>query len=447
MKVWPQDVEETLIAEPEVRSAAVIPVQSPLGGTTLHAYLIPAAGSAGGDLKELIARCNGRLAQHQRVATASWWPEPDFPRTAMLKIRRHLLPPPERAASVELPVVEDDAVAQALRRLTRLEVIRGNNSLNELGVDSLVLVELALELEERTGKAVGEDVLRPDMTVDEVRAVLTDAPETGSLQAFEISTEEREIRRSSDWPYTWGRIFRVLGFPVDILYQMYVTDTIVLGGEHLKALSKCVIFAGTHRSYADLPLVKQALACSGAGSHASRLVVAIAAEGFPKAGLLAQFGILAFGLFPLQRLGEGKGSLRELARIAAHGNPVLIFPQGIHARRDQEISGDPAARFRRGAALLAGALHAPVVPFGLAGPERLIPPTLEGFRGRTIAGIPVSLTRCPLAIAFGPPVAMEADETPPDFTVRLERLSFALTRQAERALEETRAGTEPPAQE
>ena len=42
----------------------------------------------------MLGAANKRLAVHQRVATASWWPEADFPRTHTLKVKRRELPEP-----------------------------------------------------------------------------------------------------------------------------------------------------------------------------------------------------------------------------------------------------------------------------------------------------------------------------------------------------------------
>lgn len=69
-----------------------------------------------------------------------------------------------------------------------------------------------------------------------------------------------------------------------------------------------------------------------------------------------------------------------------------------------------------GAALLARALGATVVPFGLAGTEVAMPAFLEEFRGVVIAGIPVSVKRVPLAIAYGVPMTIDPDESLREFT-------------------------------
>ena len=237
------------------------------------------------------------------------------------------------------------------------------------------------------------------------------------------------------WSYTWGRALRWISLPFDLLYHVAVSRTIVLGGELLAGLTSRVILAGTHHSFADVPLIRRGLALAGQGWLARRLLIAAGAEGFPRAGLWGRYAILAFGLFPLRHDGHGRESLDELARAAAAGNAPLIFAQGQHARPEQERAGDRAVRFRQGVVYLADAIDAPVIPFGLAGTERVMPAFLDDFRGRVIAGVPVAYQRGPLAIAFGPPLRRAPGETPHAFTERLQAASYALTRRCEAAVE------------
>jgi 1-acyl-sn-glycerol-3-phosphate acyltransferase len=245
------------------------------------------------------------------------------------------------------------------------------------------------------------------------------------------------VARQPLWPYTWGRAFRFLRWPFDVLYRRSVTRTVVLGPEHLAQLPPRVIFAGTHHSFADVPLVCQGIARGATRGLSRRLVVCAGAGGFANAGWYARYSILAFGLYPLRQYGEQETSLRGLVTLAEAGNAVLIFPQGAHIRPAQERAGDPAARFRPGVAHLAAALDAAVVPFGLAGTERLMPPFLAEFKGRVIAGVPVALTRGPLAIAFGAPLTVQPGESPQAFAARLQEVSYALTRRAEEALSQS----------
>ena len=450
LNVWPQDIEDVLRAHPAVQDAAVVVVPTPAGGARLHAYLIPARGSErAADVGTIVAQCNGQLAQHQRLGTASWWPGSDFPRTSTLKVRRHLLPLPEsvKAIKVESVLAADDPVGQAVAGVARVSGVRADQTLGEVGLDSMGLVELSVVLEEKTGKVVSDGDLRLDMTVEQVRRFLVSAPELDAAQRAERGAGPETVdAERPDWPYTWGRHLRPLSLPVDLLYRLSVTKTIVLGEEHLANLPERVIFAGTHHSFADMPLVRDALWHSPARRLVRRLVIAAGAGGFGRLHLHHWWSILAFGLYPLHQHGDRDTSLRGLVRLGQAGNAILIFPQGVHARPEQERAGDPAVRFRPGVALLAEALDAAVVPFGLAGTELMIPATTEGFEGLVIGGVPARIRRGPLAIAFGAPLRLEPGESPEAFAARLQAVCYPLTRQAEAAIAaEQPAAPAPPA--
>jgi long-chain acyl-CoA synthetase len=436
MNVWPQDVEDALREDPEIADAAVIATPTTSGGATLHAYLLPALpGSNRGDIAAIVSRCNGRLAQHQRIASASWWNEPDFPRTAIGKVRRNLLPLPEAqgATRIESAAAADDPVGQAIAAVARVPAVQAEQTLLGLGLDSFGLVELSLALEEKTGKSVSDGDLSTDMTVAEVRALVEAAPGLDDEQDIAHGGETLSTDQPL-WPYRWGRVFRALALPFDALYRFSATRTVVLGSKNLRRLPPRVIFAGTHHSFADLPLIRFGLVHTPARGLATRVIVAMSASEFAKAGILARFGRLAFGLYPLRQRAEREASLRALARLAAEGNPILIFPQGVHARPERERAGDPSVRFRPGVAHLAAALDAAVIPFGIAGTDRMMPPDRDAFGGLVVGGVPVAIRRGPLAIAFGEALSLGKDESPQDFTVRLQVASYALTRQAEAAI-------------
>ncbi len=437
MNLWPQDVEDALRAHAAVKDAVVVAVPTSSGGATLHAYLIPQGAPV--DIAAVINASNARLAQHQRVATASWWAEPDFPRTNTLKVRRNMLPLPEAAEAIRIDrsLAADDPVALAICGVARSTSVEPQQTLGELGLDSLGLVELAVTLEEKTGKAVPETVLSGDMTVQQVREAVATAPD----QADGGSHGQDAPLDMPLWPYTWGRAFRALSLPVDVQYVRGISETIVLGNEHLRGLRPPVIFAGTHHGFPDMALVRRALAASPSPGLARRLVPAASSVGLTAGklrvkglGLPPWYMVLAFGVYPLTQQRHQEASMRGLVRVARAGNAILIFPQGTHVNPEDERAGDPAARFRTGVAHLAQALDATVVPFGLAGTEIVLPPTVEGFKGIVVGGVPFSYRRGPLAIAFGDGIRRGPIESPEDFTARLQTESFGLTRLAEEAL-------------
>ena len=337
--------------------------------------------------------------------------------------------------AIEAILPSDDPVGQALAGLARVTAIRPDQQLAELGIDSLGLVELAVTLEEKTGKAMDEDVLRTEMTVGEVRAALEAAPllvnvtEGGQVHRRGVSVEPPL------WPYTWGRPLRALAAPFNWLLRYAGTPITVLGEEHLAGLPERVIMAGTHRSFADLPLVRYALAKAGRQQLLRGLVTANSVGPMFR-GIYAWCGVLVFGLHPIDQRRGRDASLRHVVRAAqASGGSVLIFPQGTHATTAAELANDPSVRFRAGVAHLAAALEMPVAPFGLAGPEHVIPPSPIDFHGLVLAGIPISIRRGPLAIAFGAPLTLLPGESAQAFVDRLQAACYALTREAERAIQ------------
>ncbi len=435
LNVWPEDVEDALRSEQIVKDAAVVAVPTSGGGLRLHAYLIPSdVGFRFTDIHQLLAHVNSRLAVHQRVATASWWPEPDFPRTSTLKVRRHLLPQPapsEDADALGSPPVEGDPVAEAVASAAHVASVRDDQSLAALGMDSLGLVELSAQLEERTGRVLPESALSTEMTVAALRTAIEAAPLGESSGGL-----DRAVRLPvPPWFYRYGWPIRpLLTAPFDLIYAVGIPRTIVLGADHLRNLPRTVVFAGNHRSFADMPLVRVGLSRTPARRFARRLVIAAMAEGEGWQSPLARYVAAGFGLYPLDRVAQREASLRRLADLArASGGAVLIFPQGTHARPADERGDPPAVRFKTGVAHVADALDAPVVPFGLAGTEQAMPPFLDDFHGLVVGGVPVSLRRTVLAIAFGPPQRRAHDESPQAFVERLEKLSYALAAQADAA--------------
>jgi 1-acyl-sn-glycerol-3-phosphate acyltransferase len=292
-------------------------------------------------------------------------------------------------------------------------------------------VDLALALEEACDVAVEDSDFALEMTVAQVRALVAG---TGGPQQGQARDGGQRTAAPPEWPYRWGRIFRFLDLPFRLAYRFVVTRTAVLGTEHLEGLPERVIFAGNHHGFADLLLVRHALERCGQRRLVARLITAAGAGRFASAGALAWIGVLAFGLYPLRQHSDRETSLRRLVGLVESGNALLLFPQGVHAKLAEEEMNAPRVRFRTGVAYLAQALDAVVVPFGVAGTEAIIPPEIDAWRGPKIGGIPISVHRGPLAIAFGAPLRPEKDELPAEFAARLQSVCYGLAARARAAL-------------
>jgi long-chain acyl-CoA synthetase len=84
--VYPQDIEEILRTLPGVKDAAVVGLPS-AQGPQVHAVLLLDPDAPAPDV--IIRQANEHLAPHQRIRGVTVWPDPDFPRTHTLKVKKH----------------------------------------------------------------------------------------------------------------------------------------------------------------------------------------------------------------------------------------------------------------------------------------------------------------------------------------------------------------------
>lgn len=144
----------------------------------------------------------------------------------------------------------------------------------------------------------------------------------------------------------------------------------------------CVIVAN-HSSHADTPAL---LAALPARRHPA--VAAAADYWFGGPAPLRWRALVCTWLtaaFPVRRSGGGSADLASAAVLIAAGRDVIVFPEGTRSR-DGSVG-----RFHSGAARLAQASGAPIVPAGIRGTRALLP-----VHGR--------LRRTGVVVRFGAPV-------------------------------------------
>ena len=123
----------------------------------------------------------------------------------------------------------------------------------------------------------------------------------------------------------------------------------------------CVIVAN-HSSHADTAALIAALPAR------RQPAVAAAADYWFRGGVRPAICRALCAAFPVRRSGGGSADLAAAVRLLAAGHDVIVFPEGTRSRDGQ--TGD----FHRGAARLAAAAGAPLVPAGISGTRTLLPP-------------------------------------------------------------------------
>jgi long-chain acyl-CoA synthetase len=445
LKVYPDDVEAALTAEPAVKSAVVLEH----GPGRLVAILLPADP----DLEEhalrrvldgAVASANRRLAVHQRVRRWWRWPGSDLPRTHTLKIRRAEVAawlvteaplddggsdrrgeatgvgprsaiakpvrasgaragPPARGepagtgAGSEMSLADAEAAVVAAVRATLVRThgqapagLGPATPVDTLGLDSLALVALALELEERLDATLEVDELSASADLAAVARV--------ALSRRGATTAEGEPSR---WAFGGpaGLARAALGAIAVRPIVRLIARPRVEGREHLRGLAEPVLICGNHTSHLDAPSILAALP----GRVRSRTAVAAAADYFFDGGLLGPFTALAFGTFPFGRTERVRASLERVAEFLGDGWNVLLFPEG-----GRSVSG-ALMPFKDGIGLLATDLGAPILPVHIAGAHEILPKgaRLPQRRGR-------------VTVRFGPPFSVPPGTSIADATARVE---------------------------
>jgi 1-acyl-sn-glycerol-3-phosphate acyltransferase len=140
----------------------------------------------------------------------------------------------------------------------------------------------------------------------------------------------------------------------------------------------CVIVAN-HSSHADTAALIAALPAR------RQPAVAAAADYWFRGGVRPAICRALCAAFPVRRSGGGSTDLAAAVRLLAAGHDVIVFPEGTRSRDGQ--TGD----FHRGAARLAAAAGAPLVPAGISGTRTMLPP-----------GGPARPRRIAVTVRFGP---------------------------------------------
>ncbi len=165
----------------------------------------------------------------------------------------------------------------------------------------------------------------------------------------------------------------------------------VAGLEHVPARGPALL-AANHRSYFDVVALAVAAARIG---RPVRFLAKRELFDAPLVGWLAR----ALGGIPVDRGSGSAEPLRQAEAALRAGELVIVLPQGTIPRGDAFY--DPVLTGRTGAARLAAATGAPVVPVGLWGTERVWP------RSRRLPDV-TALARPPtVRVRAGSPVRLD----------------------------------------
>ena len=393
--VYPLDVEHALAEQEGVRESVVFGRPGP-SGESVHAVLLLEPNA---EPEHIVRKANEILDSHQRIRDFTLWDGDDFPRTSTMKVKKGEVV--QRVMAQETPSSETDSLFHGLAANVPGEDAKLSD---DLGLDSLDMVELVCRLEKRCGISLDETTIGPDTTVSEIRALASRAP-----SASPSAEAARSSRRNSPPMPRWTR-----RIPVRLLRRMLM-DGIILplfglfcrievhGLENLQQLQETVILCANHQSDLDplavlfsLPgryrkLVSPAIGLNRFHAHFQHLgrgpeergESAKKGRGKRGNGKLGQisrcfkgfghqvgYGMLTFlfQTFPFPQGTAFRPSLEYTGELLDAGLWILIFPEG-------SVSSDGrVGSFKGGVSLIAEKTSVPVIPVSIDGMHEVLPP-------------------------------------------------------------------------
>ena len=303
------------------------------------------------------------------------------------------------ATSSHRAVTLDNSKKALLAELSRLagvsegEIAESSHLYADLGLDSLMAIELLLYIEHAF------DVVVPDEKATEVQTVGQLLDEVFSRRSFAkqppAETSSRKKIRSAK-PYS-SRSFvdRVL-FSLALrsfsgFLRRYFGLTVRTSGSPpcFPQSGRPYIIAANHNSHLDAPALLAAVYKYKGIQEARKLHVLGARDYFFDNPLKSWLFSTFLNVVPVEREENSLAGLRLVKEILASGENVLIFPEGTRSRTGQLQS------FKPGLGLMALELNVPIVPACIEGTHQALP-----------AGS-VMPRRQKLSVAFGSCLAMD----------------------------------------
>jgi long-chain acyl-CoA synthetase len=420
-KVYPEDIENTLAADPRIEAVAtplrpevatIVGLQRPGEDIEVHGVFLLKDRE---QVAAIVRDTNTKLSGSQQIRGWTIWPEDEFPTTPTQKVKKRLVieqllntgrVDQAKAATGEQTVTRELTEVEKLIAETAnvppAAVHAGATLSADLGLDSLGRVDLLGAIEEELGAYIDDAAVEPNATVGELEQMVASA---------------RDVKRDTGiygWPLSplvrsFGLLLQqTLIYPlVHVFYKVKVT-----GKEKLVGLRGPVMFAPNHCLHWDNGIILMAIPLSWRW----KLAVAAAADDVFGNKLNGFASSILANAFPLAREGAIRRSLELLgARLDRHFS-VLIYPEG------KLTIGGPMQPFKSGTGLIAVEGATPVVPMKL----KIGKVSVLDHMDRKWEAARSNGWRGDVEVVFGDPIYFPAGTPAVDATAKLQAAVAAL---------------------
>jgi len=370
LKIYPEDLEQALRRQPEVRDCVVFGIAR--GGNAEACAVLLLQDGASADAA--VAHANQSLADFQKIRCWFAWPDEDFPRTSTQKPRLDVIREAAEsqfggrpaATTTSAPSAASGTLQQLIQGIAghKVNMNPGAHLEDDLNLSSLDRVELMSAIEDR---------YQVDLHDREFSQVNTVADLEELVRKSSAKTKRVEYPYSpwaQRWPVTWIRllVYYLLVWPA----TMIMSKPRIIGRERLKDVRGPVLVISNHITQLDIGFILAALP----PRLRHRLAPAMLGEllrdmRYPPrewfflrrwyAKLRYVLVTALFNVFSLPQKAGYQESFQYAGRLADRGYNVLIFPEGKRTQTGE------MSEFRKGIGLLATRLNLPVVPMRIDG--------------------------------------------------------------------------------
>lgn len=347
--VYPDDLEDMIGLPDSVEELTVVGLPDPKGDEQVALLAVPKKTSPmsnGIDFSERSEQARKDLKKRFKDVPRAMRPtvvhfQPNaLPRTATRKVKRKVvqeaLQRMEHESRQDLPAVFTplaEQIADVLSRLTGASKTQVRNSKRlaaDLGIDSLMMNELQVELEELVGHELPSEKLAACETLSELQLLLEQEglsrKQKNQEEAFKRKHPESTKKKKDEgvrMPEFMQDLAKELILPIQLSFYNKVMDVRVEGKANIPH-NRNTIIAANHCSHLDLGLIKSAL-----GEYGHGLMTLGAKDYFFEGDKARQFFFENLtNVIPVERKGGSDDGLRGAREALNKGKTLLIFPEG-----------------------------------------------------------------------------------------------------------------------
>ncbi|MCA1636919.1 MAG: AMP-binding protein [Acidobacteria bacterium] len=339
--IYPDEIEDIYGKSSFAKELSVVGLPDADGGEKIACLVVPdyeydialSRSETNRKVEEHFREVSASLPFFKRVKVLHLTPF-ELPRTATRKVKRRevieMLQLLENKAKNKTKIVSEtkgDDTALWLRKIVAsvsnraLSEIALEDTLADLGFDSLMFVELQAAIEDAGGQVLSPDTLNEVQNVRELLTAIQRVDKSKKL-ADEPKAEEKKDEEEIHVPSIVRRIGNsIVDFAQETLYEN-VLNTKIEGEANVPQHTNFIV-APNHASHLDTGLVKKSL-----GDMAEQTVAVAAADYWFDTKYKRAYMNNFTTLVPIERTGSLRQSLRHVTQILKEGYNALIFPEG-----------------------------------------------------------------------------------------------------------------------